>query len=90
MTGILGGSWTLDQFHPMGDIPTAVKLTSYAGEASDITAELLSSYVTRVESGTLSIPRGPVMPFDELSDAHALMDDNKANGKIVIVVHENR
>ena len=90
MTGILGGSWTLDQFHPMGDVPTAVKLTSYAGEAGDITAELLSSYVKKVESGTLSIPRGPVMPFDELRKAHALMDDNKANGKIVIIVREDR
>ena len=37
MTGILGGSWVLDHFHPMGDIPTAVKLTSYSGEAADIT-----------------------------------------------------
>ena len=28
MTGILGGRWTLEDFHPMGDIPTGVKLTS--------------------------------------------------------------
>ncbi len=55
-----------------------------------ITAELLSSYVKKVESETLSIPRGPVMQFDELREAHALMDDNKANGKIVIVVREDR
>ncbi len=90
MTGILGGSWTLDRFYPMGDIPTAVKLTSYAGEAGDVTAELLTTYVKKIESGTLSIPRGPVMPFDELRKAHALMDDNKANGKIVIVVRQDQ
>ena len=89
MTGILGGSWTLDRFHPMGDIPTAVRLTSYAGEAGDITAELLSSYVRKIESGTLSIPRGPVMHFDELREAHMLMDDSRAGGKIVIVVRED-
>ena len=90
MTGILGGSWTLDQIHPMGDISTALKLTSYAGEAGDITAELLSSFVEKVESGTLTIPRGPVMPFEELRKAHVLMDANEANGKIVIVVRESR
>ena len=90
MTGILGGSWTLDRFHPMSDIPSAVKLTSYAGEARDLTAELLSSYVNKIESGALSIPRGPVMPFEELRKAHALMDENEANGKIVIVVRESR
>ncbi|QDU68065.1 zinc-binding alcohol dehydrogenase family protein [Engelhardtia mirabilis] len=86
MTGILGGSWTLDQFHPMGDIPTAVKLTSYAGDAGDITADLLSSYIQKVQSGSLSIPRGPVFRFDELREAHTLMDDNKANGKIVVTL----
>ena len=31
MTGILGGSWVLKDVHPMGDIPTGVKLTSYSG-----------------------------------------------------------
>ena len=61
-------------------------LTSYAGEAGDITADLLSSYIQKVESGALSIPRGPVFPFDELREAHALMDDNKANGKIVVTL----
>lgn len=86
MTGILGGSWTLDPFHPMGDIPSAVKLTSYAGGAGDITAERLSSYIEKVERGALSIPRGPVFPFDELRKAHSLMDANKANGKIVITL----
>jgi len=85
MTGILGGSWTLEQFQPMSDIPTAVKLTSYSGEAGDITTEVLSSYIKKVESGELSIPRGPCFPFDALQQAHLLMDDNKANGKIVVV-----
>ncbi len=89
MTGILGGSWTLDRFRPMDDVPTAVKLTSYAGQAGDITAEVLASYIEKVEDGALSIPRGPLFPFDELRGAHALMDDDKANGKIV-VTHESQ
>jgi NADPH:quinone reductase-like Zn-dependent oxidoreductase len=84
MTGILGGRWTLSEFHPMGDVPTGVKLTSYSGEASDISAEQLQRYVSLVESGELSLKTGPRFKFDRLQEAHELMDSNRANGKIVI------
>lgn len=33
MTGIVGNSWTLDDFNPMEFIPTGVCLTSYSGGA---------------------------------------------------------
>ncbi len=84
MTGILGGQWTLSEFHPMGDVPTGVKLTSYSGEASDISAEQLQRYVSLVESGKLSLKTGPRFKFEKLQEAHELMDSNRANGKIVI------
>ena len=84
MTGILGGKWTLPDFHPMGDVPTGVKLTSYSGEASDISAEQLQSYVSLVESGKLKLKVGPKFEFNRLQEAHKLMDNNLANGKIVI------
>jgi len=84
MTGILGGQWVLSQFHPMGDVPTGVKLTSYSGEASDISVEQLQRYVSLVESGELSLKRGPRFEFERLQEAHELMDSNRANGKIVI------
>ena len=86
MTGILGGQWTLSDFHPMGDVPTGVKLTSYSGEASDISDEQLQRYVSLVESGELSLKTGPRFEFDRLREAHELMDSNRANGKIVIEV----
>lgn len=86
MTGILGGEWVLPNFHPMGDIPTAVALTSYSGNASDISQSELQGYVRLVESGDLVLQTGPVFSFDKLRDAHVLMDKNTANGKIVVVV----
>ncbi len=86
MTGILGGQWTLSDFHPMGDVPTGVKLTSYSGEASDISLEQLQRYVAMVESGDLKLKTGPRFQFDRLHEAHVLMDENRANGKIVIEV----
>jgi len=84
MTGILGGQWTLPEFHPMGDVPTGVKLTSYSGEASDISTEQLQCYVTLVEAGELKLKTGPRFKFNQLQKAHELMDSNRANGKIVI------
>jgi NADPH:quinone reductase-like Zn-dependent oxidoreductase len=84
MTGILGGKWVLDDFHPMGDIPTAVKLTSYSGEAADLTPSQLQDYVGLVENGEMEVKTGPVFDFEELVEAHKLMDANQAGGKIVV------
>jgi len=86
MTGILGGSWVLQDFHPMGDVPTGVKLTSYSGEASDIKCAQLQRYVSLVESDKLILKLGPSFHFRELREAHTIMDENRANGKIVIEV----
>lgn len=84
MTGMLGGSWVLDRFHPMGDVPTAVKLTSYSGEAADLTPAQLQNYVDLVETGKLAVRTGPVFRFENLIQAHTLMDENRAGGKIVV------
>jgi NADPH:quinone reductase-like Zn-dependent oxidoreductase len=86
MTGILGGVWVLPEFSPMADVPTGVKLTSYAGESSDITPAQLQDYVSLVESGELKPKLGPNFPFEKLRDAHTTMDENMASGKIVMEV----
>jgi len=85
MTGMLGGAWVLDRFHPMGDVPTAVKLTSYSGEAADMTPAQLQNYVDLVETEKLAVKTGPIFKFEELIQAHTLMDENRAGGKIVIL-----
>ncbi len=86
MTGILGGKWVLPEFSPIGDVPTGVKLTSYAGESSDISRTQLQDYVSLIESGELTLKLGPTLPFEKLQEAHTMMDENRANGKIVIDV----
>ncbi|MCA9628262.1 MAG: zinc-binding dehydrogenase [Myxococcales bacterium] len=89
MTGILGGSWSLERFTPMDDIPTGVKLTSYSGGSTDITQAELQRYVDLVERGELELQVGPVLPFERLRDAHRLMDQSNAGGKIVILVRDD-
>jgi NADPH:quinone reductase-like Zn-dependent oxidoreductase len=69
----------------MGHIPTGVKLTSYAGEASDITTSQLQEYVELVATGDLKLQVGPVFRFEKLREAHELMDANRAGGKIVVL-----
>lgn len=85
MTGILGGEWEFSAFRPMEQIPTGVCLTSYSGGASDISHDDLQSYISLVESGKLEIRTGPVWSFDQLQEAHQAMDDNRANGKMVVI-----
>ena len=70
----------------MGHIPTGVRLTSYSGGASDISAGELQRYVALVESGELQVRLGPVWDFEQLVEAHRLMDENRANGKMVVRV----
>ncbi len=86
MTGILGGAWILPEFRPMADVPTGVKLTSYAGESSDLTPTQLQDYVSLVETGELKLKLGPNFPFEKLREAHTTMDANMALGKIVMEV----
>jgi NADPH:quinone reductase len=86
MTGGLGGGWELKNFSPMEDIPTAVKLTSYSGEAEDMTQEMLQDYIDRVERKEMTISTIQTFPFTELPNAHRLIDSNKSNGKIVIII----
>lgn len=87
MTGILGGAWRLD-LEPMVDIPSGVRLTSYSGGAGDITVDRLQGLVVEAASGRLSIARGPVFAFEDLREAHRVMDENRAGGKMVVVVED--
>jgi NADPH:quinone reductase-like Zn-dependent oxidoreductase len=49
-----------------------------------MTPEQLQNYVELVETGKLDVKTGPVFQFEELIEAHTLMDENRAGGKIVV------
>jgi NADPH:quinone reductase-like Zn-dependent oxidoreductase len=85
MTGIVGNKWTFDSFDPMGIIPTAVCLTSYAGEAEDFMHMPLEDLVEQVSTGSLQVQVGRVFRLDQIVEAHRCMDENKAGGKIVVL-----
>ena len=86
MTGIVGNKWAFESFAPMEKIPTAVCLTSYAGEADDFMSTPLEELSQQIAAGALKVQIGRVFEIDEIVEAHRLMEENKAGGKIVVLV----
>jgi NADPH:quinone reductase-like Zn-dependent oxidoreductase len=85
MTGIVGNRWSLDSFSPMDAIPTAVSLTSYAGEAEDFMLTPLDTLAPQIASGKLHLQIGKTFRLDEIAEAHRCMEENRAGGKIVVL-----
>jgi NADPH:quinone reductase-like Zn-dependent oxidoreductase len=85
MTGIVGNKWSFDNFAPMEAIPTAVRLTSYAGEAEDFMRTPLDKLAEQIAAGKLRIQVGKTFHLDEIVEAHRCMEENKAGGKIVVL-----
>jgi len=85
MTGMVGDEWELQNFSPMGAIPTAVSLTTYAGGSDDFVNTPLQSVVQEVEAGRIKPRIGRVFQLDDIVEAHRCMEDNAAGGKIVVL-----
>jgi NADPH:quinone reductase-like Zn-dependent oxidoreductase len=85
MTGMVGNVWSFTDFSPMEVIPTAVCLTSYAGESEDFMSMPLQDLVDQIAAGTLRVTVGKVFHLDEIVEAHRMMDANTAGGKIVVL-----
>jgi NADPH:quinone reductase-like Zn-dependent oxidoreductase len=85
MTGIVGNKWSFDDFAPMEAIPTAVSLTTYAGESEDFMRTPLQDLVEKIATGTLHVQVGRTFQLDEIVEAHRCMEENKAGGKIVVL-----
>jgi NADPH:quinone reductase-like Zn-dependent oxidoreductase len=85
MTGIVGNKWSFDDFAPMEAIPTAVCLTSYAGGSEDFMRTPLEELAGQIAAGKLHVQIGKVFHLDEIVEAHRVMEENKAGGKIVVL-----
>jgi NADPH:quinone reductase-like Zn-dependent oxidoreductase len=85
MTGMVGDKWSFENFSPMDVIPTAACLTTYDGGPADFMRTPLQKLVEQVEAGMLRVHVGKVFRLDEIAEAHRVMEENKAGGKIVVV-----
>ena len=85
MTGMVGGSWTLDVFEPMAVIPSTVHLTTYAGGASDFARTPLQDFIHDLEAERTLVKIGRTFHLDDIVEAHRVMEANTAGGKIVVL-----
>jgi NADPH:quinone reductase-like Zn-dependent oxidoreductase len=85
MTGMVGNKWSLDNFSPMDEIPTAVGLTTYSGGAEDFMLTPLEQLAEQIAGGTLHVQIGRTFQLDEIVQAHRCMEENQAGGKIVVL-----
>lgn len=84
MTGILGGEWVMENFEPMVDIPSGTYFTQF-DSGSNFNEKLLADLLEHITRYNIQVPIAKVFTLDEISQAHLLMESNRANGKIVVV-----
>ncbi|PWY92159.1 quinone reductase [Aspergillus heteromorphus CBS 117.55] len=85
MAGIVGNEWLLEKVNPMELIPNETKLTRYGG-TEDIFVEMpFGELVRQVEDGSLKVKVGRVFQIEDIVEAHQCMEDNAAEGKIVVL-----
>jgi NADPH:quinone reductase-like Zn-dependent oxidoreductase len=58
MAGMVGNKWSLDNVSPMGSIPMAVNLTTYAGGPEDFIATPLQDLAEQIQSGKMKVQIG--------------------------------
>jgi NADPH:quinone reductase-like Zn-dependent oxidoreductase len=85
MTGMVGNKWSFDEFAPMEVIPTAVCLTIYDGGVEDFMQMPFDDLLQQIASGELPVQVGKVFRLDEIVEAHRVMEENRAGGKIVVL-----
>ncbi len=86
MTGILGNEWTIQNFTPMGDIPSLGRLTVYMGESKNLSKDLLQAFINKVEKGNIKLNIDSVFQLDQIVKAHQYMENNLAKGKLVVEI----
>jgi len=85
--GILSNQWILPDFYPIGYLPNGVRLAAYGGDSSDLPQPVLQRFLDDLAAGRLDIAIDHVYDLDEIQQAHADMEHNRAAGKLVVRVH---
>ncbi|MFY0408736.1 zinc-binding alcohol dehydrogenase family protein [Solicola sp. PLA-1-18] len=82
-TGMLSNEWVVRDFYPIDYLPRGVRLSAYAGEASDLSSAVLQEYLDAVAAGEAPVPLDRTFALDEMAEAHAYMESGQAAGKLV-------
>ncbi len=83
-TGMLSNQWTVPDFYPIEYLPRGVRLTAYGGDASDLPSGVLQEFLDAVAAGEAQVPIHRTYRLDEIAEAHADMEADRATGKLVV------
>lgn len=87
-TGALAGAWTITDFSPFM-IPSGVRLTSYAGEAADLPAEVFAGQLQAIAAGRLKVPVAKTYRgLEQVGDAQADLESGTTPGKHVVLLED--
>jgi NADPH:quinone reductase-like Zn-dependent oxidoreductase len=90
--GFLGGLAPVDGFNPLADMPSGVQLSTFAsafalgGEDYPLDRVPVQELVGQVEQGTFAARPSRVFAFDQIAEAHRIMEAGQANGKLVVTL----
>jgi NADPH:quinone reductase len=87
--GFLGGLGPVADFLPAFDLPSGVQFSFFGsfeigGPAYPISAIPFQQIVTKAETGVYQAKPARVFAFEEISEAHTLMEASQAGGKLVV------
>ena len=86
VTGILGKKGTIENFYPIKDIPSGVYLTGFSSNYP--TQKIIDDIFNRIKIHNLRPTIAKVFALSEIGQAHELMENNEANGKVVIRINQ--
>jgi NADPH:quinone reductase-like Zn-dependent oxidoreductase len=87
--GFLGGLEPVERFQPVADLPSTVQLSFFGSfelgtERFPVSAIPFQAIVEKVEAGSYRARPSRVFAFDEVAEAHRLVERNEAGGKLVV------
>ncbi len=87
-TGALAGQWTIPDCTPFM-IPNGVRLTSYAGGATDLPAQVFQQQLQAIAAGRLKAPVAKVHHgLEQVRDAQADVEADTTPGKHVVLLDD--
>ena len=81
-TGVLGKKGTLNNFDPIKELPSGVYLTGFFSNYP--TQAVIDDIFDHLNKHKLRPIISKIFSLDEIGQAHALMENNAANGKVVV------
>ena len=88
--GFLGGLEPVTDFNPLFDLPSGVQLSTFASAFAlgdqyfPVTDVPLQELIEKVEQGAFNAKPARVFAFEQIAEAHRLMDAGEAGGKLVV------